>query len=379
MGRIPNAMKEKALNSLKNAKYSSSTSSSSTSSSTSSSATTSETNLSSTSSSISSFSSSSSSSSSNVASTMLNHFTSRQQFNRLDVSCIGKSCCCYTTDESSYTHGASCSDRSHSPSSSESIESNGNKRKLDDSTSDSASNHFYNKLKYKKQNESTTTMTLNGGGNLFLSLLNERIYQAFGQIFAEKKSDEVEDADEEATSKEPAALDQIWSGLVQSIHEFIEKMMRFVKDLPGFNNGSIVGQEDLNRLVNQKLFDLFIVVNASQFANGECLIRLNNGLQYKREHMNLITGKPKVDHIFRFVDALDELNLNAKEKCLLVPLMLTMPLPNQQESNQNNGLPLKELNDFYTKVILNEFSSNKRDFSFLFDLNKVLAILNDCK
>lgn len=157
------------------------------------------------------------------------------------------------------------------------------------------------------------------------SLLNDKIYQIYNE-YLKPVNDAFERAQyliannitkylgHDATTKE------VWDALVESIPDFVKMVISFAKEVPGLNE---IEQEDFTVLVNNRLFDFYIIQNAALFINGESYQILSNRILYSRYWMNKIKGKEKTDLLFDFAEDFNRLNLTNKEKALLVALCFT--------------------------------------------------------
>lgn len=146
--------------------------------------------------------------------------------------------------------------------------------------------------------------------------------------------------------------------MVESIPEFVKRVVAFGKEIPGLND---LNQTDFATIINAKLFDFFIVSNALLFIAGESYLYLPHEIRYSRYWMSRVKTRDATDRLFEFVDELNALFLTGKEKALLVVLLFTMPDIEPIE----DGDSLRDLNEYYTRALLYEFDVNKRDFAFL--------------
>lgn len=152
-------------------------------------------------------------------------------------------------------------------------------------------------------------------------------------------------------------LEKVWNSLVESIPEFVKLVIKFSKQVPGLNE---INESDFATIINNKLFDFFIITNSSLFIDGESYLYLPNNIQYTRSWMNKIKGVEVTDKLFAFVDDFNSLYFSNKEKALLITLLFTMP-----DVELTDPEALKDLNEFFTRSLLYEFDVSKRDFSFM--------------
>ena len=197
------------------------------------------------------------------------------------------------------------------------------------------------------------------------SILNDKIYQHMNeQVELNKMSYErAKDLADEESEEDEIGIEKVWPSLVETLPAFVEKMVSFARELQGLSD---LAPADFSSIVNNRLFDYFIIINSDLLVDDESYILLKNGIQYTREFMNKISGKPKVDAIFEFANALNSLNLTVKEKALFLAIVLTIP-----DNSMRDSQVLKNLNEYYTKSILYEFEVSKRDENFILELSKV--------
>lgn len=238
---------------------------------------------------------------------------------------------------------------------------------------------FFNSNLTARMFQSSLVYSLADGLNettykMMSSILNDKIYQHMSEQLAlnklnyeraksrsnEREEEEVdEDEDDEA---EPSA-EKVWSSLIETLPSVVERMVSFARELQGLSD---LAPADFSAIVNSRLFDYFVVVNADLLVDDESYITLKDGVQYKREFMEKISGKPKVDAIFDFANAFNRLDLTVKEKALFLAIVLTIP-----DSSMRDLQLLKSLNEHYTKTLLHEFEVSKRNETFILELSKV--------
>jgi hypothetical protein len=199
------------------------------------------------------------------------------------------------------------------------------------------------------------------------SLLNDKIYQLY--IETTKKINE--DLKKEIQSVEAndfsqfhnANLEDIWNGLIEFVPRMVKMVISFAKEIPGLNE---LSPKDFTTLINNRLFDTYILIHSGFYIKGESYLRLGNNAHYSRYWMNKVKGKHLIDNVFEFAESLNALEMTVKEKSLLIPLVITM-----HDENIEDLSTLHVLNEYYTRAILYEFDLNKRDNSFIIDLSKV--------
>lgn len=102
----------------------------------------------------------------------------------------------------------------------------------------------------------------------------------------------------------------------------MKTVILFAKEIPGLNE---LSSHDFATIINNKLFDYFIIMNSVLFINGESYLFIKEDLQYTRYWMDKIKGKTKNDLLFDYADDLNALELTTKEKALLIAHLFTLP------------------------------------------------------
>ena len=119
---------------------------------------------------------------------------------------------------------------------------------------------------------------------------------------------------------EDATLKDVWDGLLESIPQCVKCLISFAKEMPGLNE---ISQKDLTLIINNKLFDYFIIKHSPLFINGESYCMLPNNIQYSRKWMSRVVGVEMVDRMFEFADEFNSLRMTSKEIALLFPFVFT--------------------------------------------------------
>lgn len=117
-----------------------------------------------------------------------------------------------------------------------------------------------------------------------------------------------------------ATIKEVWEGLLESIPQVVKNLIAFAREIPGLNE---LTQTDFNLIINNKVFDFFILRHAPLFINGESFMMLPNNIQYTRSWMNQVIGNEMTDDLFSFSTRFNKLGLTTKEMALLYPVVLT--------------------------------------------------------
>lgn len=163
-----------------------------------------------------------------------------------------------------------------------------------------------------------------------------------------------------------SSIKEVWEGLLESIPQVVKNLIAFAREIPGLNE---LTQTDFNLIINNKVFDFFILRHAPLFINGESFMMLPNNIQYTRKWMNLVIGQEMTDDLFSFSTSFNKLGLTTKEMALLYPLVLT---GNIYDGTFHDLITVQNLNEYYHRALLYEFDLNLRDDNFIRRVNEVL-------
>ncbi|UJR36171.1 hypothetical protein I4U23_028905 [Adineta vaga] len=119
-----------------------------------------------------------------------------------------------------------------------------------------------------------------------------------------------------------ATVNQIWEGIQQSISIDVTLMLNFARDMPGFNE---LNTHDFTYILNNRIFDFYMIYNYPLFYKNESYIMTVNGLHYTRFFMNQIIGKITTDALHEFAERLHGLNITQVEHSLIIPIVLGLP------------------------------------------------------
>lgn len=161
--------------------------------------------------------------------------------------------------------------------------------------------------------------------HIISSLLSDKIYQIHNE-----HNEKVSKLQERATrliyqgvtkfDGHDSTIKKVWEGLLESIPQVVKSLIAFAREIPGLNE---LNPDDFNLIINNKIFDFFILRNAPLFINGESFMVLPNEIQYTRKWMNQVIGVEMTNNLFDFTNRFNKLGLTTKELALLYPLILT--------------------------------------------------------
>ena len=228
---------------------------------------------------------------------------------------------------------------------------------------------------------------------IILSLISDKIYQAH-----------IENNDKIACLYERAirlikdnvkifdghdvSLHEVWNSLLESIPQIVKNFISFAKEVPGLNE---LSSKDFTTIVNNRLFDYFIIKHSPLFIEGESYMMLPNNIQYSRQWMNRVVGEEMTNALFEFSEEFNSLNMTTKETALLVPFVLTVPgiififiliqrkynyhyelLPLKLDTGFDDQAIIANLHEYYYRAILYEFDLNRRTDVFISKWKKVI-------
>lgn len=113
----------------------------------------------------------------------------------------------------------------------------------------------------------------------------------------------------------------VWDGILESIPSLVKDLISLVKELPGLNE---LKAKDFATIINNRLFDYYVIRYSYLYANDDCFIQLPNGIQYTRARHLKVIGPEMVHALFTFTHDLNELALTARETALMYPYLLTV-------------------------------------------------------
>ena len=151
------------------------------------------------------------------------------------------------------------------------------------------------------------------------NLIYKRVLECLKRMDAEGAEAYVQEADFEFNN---GTTETIWDGLISSLPEYVMQTFYFCKELPGINE---LDQKDFSEILNNKLYEIFILVHSKFFINGESYLRLSNNVHYSRRWMTKVKGQRKTLATFELAETLEQFEMTDKERAILLPLIITMP------------------------------------------------------
>ncbi|CAF0911850.1 unnamed protein product [Brachionus calyciflorus] len=132
-------------------------------------------------------------------------------------------------------------------------------------------------------------------------------------------------------------------------------MLEIFRDLPGFQR---LSPSDVKTLLCEQFFTILGIRTIKLFLNGDYFLMLDSTIQMDKFLFEMIMGENVTKEVFTFYDKLNSLELTDAEIALLIPFYLSV-------NNVLNSDLLRELNEYYSRALLYEFSLNRRSQDFI--------------
>nr|ASL70616.1 nuclear receptor [Brachionus koreanus] len=160
-------------------------------------------------------------------------------------------------------------------------------------------------------------------------------------------------------------LDSVWKAFCAMTSEFTRRMVTITKICPGFDK---FDSRDIGSIVNDRLFVCYGLCVNRLFIDDEFYGMLDANTQLSRYWMDKIFGLNVSQKIFAYHAKLNDFRLTDTEIAIIIPWLCTKDL---QVSNMEL---LKELNTYYTQVLLYELNLNQRTPEYFKELSEHLEI-----
>ncbi|CAF0918935.1 unnamed protein product [Rotaria sp. Silwood1] len=118
-----------------------------------------------------------------------------------------------------------------------------------------------------------------------------------------------------------SSLQDIWAGLTDAIPFHVKNLIAFAREMPAINE---IDPDDFHKIMNNRLFDFWLIKHAPLIGNNESYMMLPNGLQYTRQWMNKIIGEEMVQTMFDFANKFNALRLTHEEHALIFPVVICL-------------------------------------------------------
>jgi len=161
--------------------------------------------------------------------------------------------------------------------------------------------------------------------HIISSLLSDRVYQIYIEhnekvVKLQERAIRLLYQNVKEYDGHNADIKEVWEGLLESIPQVIKNLISFATQIPGLSE---LNQADFNLIINNKVFDFFILRNAPLFINDESFMVLPNNIQYTRRWMNQVIGTEMTDDLFCFASRFNQMGFTVKEMALIYPYVLT--------------------------------------------------------
>ncbi|UJR36452.1 hypothetical protein I4U23_029175 [Adineta vaga] len=172
-----------------------------------------------------------------------------------------------------------------------------------------------------------------------------------------------------------SSLQDIWAGLTDAIPFHVKNLITFAREMPAVNE---IDADDFHKIMNNRLFDFWLIKHAPLICNNESYMMLPNGLQYTREWMNKIIGEEMVQTMFQFANKYNELQLTHEEHALIFPVVICVKDETLQDQDTIRCIQCCYLYALYIQMLTTRTQSQaKTVFRNLLQIFAYLPLLNE--
>ncbi|CAF1201426.1 unnamed protein product [Adineta steineri] len=172
-----------------------------------------------------------------------------------------------------------------------------------------------------------------------------------------------------------SSLHDIWAGLTDAIPFHVKNLITFAREMPAVNE---IDGDDFHKIMNNRLFDFWLIKHAPLILNNESYMMLPNGLQYTRQWMNTIIGEEMVQTMFQFANKYNELNLTHEEHALIFPAVICVKDETLQDQETIRNIQYCYLYALYIQMLTTRTQSqSKAVFRSLLQIFAYLPLLNE--
>jgi len=172
-----------------------------------------------------------------------------------------------------------------------------------------------------------------------------------------------------------SSLQDIWAGLTDAIPFHVKNLIAFAREIPAINE---FDPEDFQTIINNRLFDFWMIKHAPLMRQNESFTMLPNGLQYTRRWMTEIIGEEMVTNIFQFATQLNSLELKDEEYALLFPIIICSQDESLVDSETVRCVQDSYLYALYLQMVHSRTSPQARKlFRQLLQIIDLLHLLNE--
>ncbi|CAF1057702.1 unnamed protein product [Rotaria sordida] len=165
-----------------------------------------------------------------------------------------------------------------------------------------------------------------------------------------------------------SSLHDIWAGLTDAIPFHVKNLISFSREMPAINE---IDFDDFHKIMNNRLFDFWLIKHAPLIRNNESYIILPNGLQYTRQWMNRIIGEEIVEAMFELARKYNELNLTQEEYALIFPVIICA-----EDTTLNDQETVHQIRCCYLYALYTQMLTTRTQFEAKTVFHNLLQILS---
>ncbi|CAF0780696.1 unnamed protein product [Adineta ricciae] len=172
-----------------------------------------------------------------------------------------------------------------------------------------------------------------------------------------------------------SSLQDIWAGLTDAIPFHVKNLITFAREMPAVNE---IDADDFHKIMNNRLFDFWLIKHAPLICHNESYMMLPNGLQYTREWMNKIIGEEMVQTMFQFANNYNQLHLTHEEHALVFPVVICVKDESLQDQETTRSIQYCYLYALYIQMLTTRTPTQaKALFQNLLQIFAYLPLLNE--
>jgi hypothetical protein len=172
-----------------------------------------------------------------------------------------------------------------------------------------------------------------------------------------------------------SSLQDIWAGLTDAIPFHVKNLIAFAREMPAINE---IDAENFHKIMNNRLFDFWLIKHAPLIRNNESYMMLPNGLQYTRQWMNKIIGEEMVHTMFEFAHKFNSLHLTHEEHALIFPVVICIKDETLHDQEVVRSIQCCYLYALYIQMLTTRTQSQAKSiFRGLLHIFAYLPLLNE--
>jgi len=172
-----------------------------------------------------------------------------------------------------------------------------------------------------------------------------------------------------------SSLHDIWAGLTDAIPSHVKNLIAFAREMPAVNE---IGLDDFHKMMNNRLFDFWLIKHAPLIRNNESYMMLPNGLQYTRQWMTRIIGEEMVQTMFDFARKFNNLQLTDQEHALIFPAVICVKDDSLRDQATIRSIQFCYFYALYNQMLLTRNQSQAKEiFLHLLQIFAYLPLLNE--